>query len=594
MNKPQTPKIKTEWDLKRMFYSSITDPRLKKDVETLTRAYRLFEKKYKNNTKYLSNKNALLQALRDWEKLFETVGGQKPLRYCGYVTDLNGGDKKASALANKLDLELQEEANRVLFFSLNLGTLQPSFQKAILKNKMFKRYHYYLSRVFLRAQYNLSEKEEQLANLLRLPSATMWEEGVSRTVASLTVVHKKEKIPITKALGMLTDLPLKERRTLHTTCMKALWTVGDFAENEINAIYTSKKISDSLRKFSKPYSSTALRHQTGEREVDALVSAVDKAFPIAHRFFKLKKRLLGVSALTYPDRAAKIGTLKQKMTLSQSVEIVRSAFYELGEWYGKLFDTFLKEGRIDVYPKKGKRGGAYCSGTINGPTLVLLNYVGSPRSLITLAHEMGHAVHTELSKSQPALYQGYSTAVAEVASTLFENIVFEKIWEKLSPKEQIIALHDRLNDSMATIFRQIACFKYELAMHNTIRERGSLSKDEMAEMHNTYMQEYLGKAVRLQKEDGAFFINWGHLRYYFYVYSYAYGELVSRTLFGRLKQDPKYLAKIETFLRAGGSKAPRDIFKETGIDVTSPSFFKEGLKNVERDIIRLEQLTKKK
>ncbi len=587
-------KIKTQWDLAGMFYRSLTDPQLRKDIEIAKKAYRSFEKKYKNNKKYLSNDRLLLGAMRDWEKLTEIVGGEKTLRYCDYLCHLDASNKKASALANKLGLEIQEEANRTVFFILELGALTPSRQKSLLKNKTFAPYHYFFSRIFKRAQYNLSEKEEKLMNLLHLPSATMWEDGVSRSVSSLTVLHGKEKLPIAKALAMLPDLPLKERRDLHAKCMETLWTVSDFAESEINAIYTEKKISDSLRKLPKPYSGTVLRHQTGEAEVEALIAAVSSAYPIAHRFLAIKKKLLGVSKLTYADRAAKIGTLKQKMTFADSVEIVRSTFYELGEKYGKLFDTFLEEGRVDVYPKQGKRGGAYCSGGVGTPTLVFLNHVDTVRSLITFAHEMGHAVHTELSKSQPPLYQGYSTAVAEVASTLFENIVFEKVWEKLSPKEQIIALHDRIGDAIATVFRQIACFKYELAMHEAIRARGALSKDEMAEMHNTYMQEYLGKEVKMEKHDGAFFINWSHLRYYFYVYSYAYGELISRALFGRLKKDPQYLSKIERFLSAGGSKAPSDIFKDTGIDVTDPAFFKEGLKNIERDIERLDMLTKKR
>lgn len=588
------PKIKTEWDLAGLFYRSLNDPQLRKDIDTTKAAYHRFEKKYKDNTKYLTDEKELLAALKDWEKLTETVGGHKPLRYCGYLSDLDASNKKATALVNKLSLEIQGEANKVLFFTLNLGTVSVSSQKKLLSDKRFVRYHYFLSRIFKRAKYNLSEKEEQLMNLLDVPSSAMWTDGVSRVTASLTVLHKKEKLPITKALGMLPDLPIKERHELHRKCMEVVWAVADFAESEINAVYTAKKISDDLRKLSKPYSGTALRHQVAEIEIDALVASVKSAFPISHRFYALKKRLLGVSKLTYADRGAKIGTLKQKMAFKDSVELVRGAFYELGTTYGTLFDEFLKEGRIDAYPKKGKHGGAYCSGGIGTPTLVFLNHVDTVRSLMTLAHEMGHAVHTEFSKSQPALYQGYSTAVAEVASTFFENIVFDKVWGKLSPKEQIIALHDRINDSIATVFRQIACFRYELAMHEAIRERGALSKDEMAQMHNTYMQEYLGKDVKLEKQDGAFFIKWDHLRYYFYVYSYAYGELISQALYARYRKDPTYLAKIEQFLSAGGSKAPKDIFKDAGIDVTDPSFFKEGLKNIEEDIKLLERLTKKR
>ncbi len=586
-------KIKTSWDLKGMFYSSLNDPRLVNDIKNAKLAYKAFEKRYKSNKAYLRNEKALLGALKDWKKLLAVVGGQKPLRYCNFRMHLDGSDKKVAAFANKLSLEMEEAANSVLFFELDLGMLPKALQKVVLTKKSFESYGYFFSRILLRSRYKLSEKEERLMNLLALPSGTMWEQGVSRVVSSLTVLYRKEKIPIAKAFKLISDLSLKERHALHKQCMEKLWTVSEFAESEINAIYTTKKISDDLRKYPKPYSATALSHQTSEKEIDALVKTVRAAFPTAHRFYALKKKLLGLKKLTYADRAAKIGTLKQKMTFHESIEIVRSAFYELGERYGTIFDTFLTEGRIDVYPKTGKLGGAYCSHGIGTPTLVFLNHVDTVGSLVTLAHEMGHAVHSELSKSQSVLYQDYSIAVAEVASTLFESIVFEKVLQKLSPQEQVIALHDRINDSVATIFRQIACFSYELAMHTAIRERGALSKDEMATMHNTYMQEYLGSSVKMEKSDGAFFIDWPHIRYSFYVYSYAYGQLISHGLYARFKKDRGYFKKIEKFLSAGGSKSPRDIFKETGIDVADSAFFKEGLQDIEKELDRLEKLTKK-
>jgi oligoendopeptidase F len=585
-------KVQTRWDLPRLFYRSLNDPKLSRDMAALKNAYRIFEQKYKG--KDLTRDTFLLNALRDWGELVGLVGGNKPLRYLGYLTDLDASDKKASAMSNKVSLELQAEANRILFFELELGKIPKSRQKALLADKRFAPYRYFLSCAFLRAEHNLTEKEEQLMGLLSLPAAVMWQEGVEHVVSSLTVLHKKKRIAVTGATEMLSDMPVKERRTLHKKCMETLWTAGDFAEKEINAIYTAKKISDELRGYPLPYSETALSHQTGQKEIEAVVEAVSRGFAVSRRFFDLKRKLLREEYLTYADRGAKIGTLSQKMSFSESVDIVRGAFGDLGSRYEKMFDAFLKEGRIDVYPKAGKRGGAYCSGGIGIPTVVLLNHVDTVRSLMTLAHEMGHAVHTELSKSQPPLYQGYSTAVAEVASTLFENIVFEKVWERLSPKEQIIALHDRLNDAVSTIFRQIACFQYELAMHLAIREKGALSKEEMATMHNTYMGRYLGDSVRLEKDDGAFFIKWPHLRYSFYVYSYAYGELISRALFARFKQDRSYFKEIERFLSAGGSKAPKDIFGEIGIDITDPSFFAEGIRDVEEDLKRLERLTKKR
>jgi oligoendopeptidase F len=256
-------------------------------------------------------------------------------------------------------------------------------------------------------------------------------------------------------------------------------------------------------------------------------------------------------------------------------------------------EGYIKNGQIDVYPKKGKKGGAYCSGSVGLPTYVLLNHASTLDSYKTFAHEMGHAIHTELSKTQPPLYQNYTISVAEVASTLFENFAFDEIFPRLSKKEQIIALHDRINDSISTVFRQIACFNFELDMHKQIRERGALSKEEIAQLHNKHMGAYLGPSFKLKELDGYFFVQWSHIRRHFYVYSYAYGELISKALYAKYKKDPSYIKEIEKFLSAGGSKSPEQIFKDIGIDTSKPQFFVDGLKQIEEDIKELEQLTLK-
>jgi oligoendopeptidase F len=223
---------------------------------------------------------------------------------------------------------------------------------------------------------------------------------------------------------------------------------------------------------------------------------------------------------------------------------------------------------------------------------VLLNHVDSAKSVMTLGHEMGHAIHGELSKVQKPLYENHTISVAEVASTLFENFVFEELLKTMTEKEKIIALHDRIQDDVQTIFRQIACFNFEVELHETIRKNGSLSKEEMGTLMNKHMKAYLGPKFTLTDLDGYFFVSWGHLRMFFYVYSYAYGQLISKALYKKYQADKNYIHEIKKFLSAGGSKSPEDIFKDIGIDTTKPEFFIEGLKSIEEDIERLKKLIK--
>ncbi|HEY4500279.1 MAG TPA: M3 family metallopeptidase, partial [Candidatus Paceibacterota bacterium] len=163
----------------------------------------------------------------------------------------------------------------------------------------------------------------------------------------------------------------------------------------------------------------------------------------------------------------------------------------------------------------------------------------------------------------------------------------------LSKKEKIIALGKRINDDIHTIFRQIACFNFENDLHVAIRREGGMSKTKIRALMNEHMSSYLGPIVHMREIDGNMFVSWSHIRHFFYVYSYAFGQLISRTLYARYKEDKTYLNKIKEFLSAGGSDTPENIFKSIGVDVTKPDFWEKGLKSIEKDIEKLEKLTEK-
>jgi len=172
--------------------------------------------------------------------------------------------------------------------------------------------------------------------------------------------------------------------------------------------------------------------------------------------------------------------------------------------------------------------------------------------------------------------------------------VFDEVFKTLSSKEQIVALHDRINDEVQTTFRQIACFNFELDLHKRIRAEGQISSADIALLLTKNMKAYAGNSVTVSLDDGYFFVPWSHIRRFFYVYTYAYGQLISRALYETWKLDPRYGVKIKQFLSAGGSMSPEDIFKSIGIDTSKNSFFEAGLKGVQEDIKRLEKLTEKK
>jgi oligoendopeptidase F len=428
--------------------------------------------------------------------------------------------------------------------------------------------------------------------LKSIPAYNQWVESTEKVVNKATLEFKGKVMPLSEAMYKIFDLPLPDRYELHDKVMAVLGTLTDTAESEINAVFTNKKIDDGLRGYAEAYDATVLGYQNDKKSVKALVSAVTEENYISHRFYTLKAKLLGLKKLRYADRAVGIAKETPKVTFEEGVAILREVFGSLDSRYLTILNSFLEKGQIDVYPTVGKRGGALCSDSQNSPTFVLLNYTDTMDQVSTFAHEMGHAIHTELSKSQPVFYQSYSISTAEVASTLFESFVFEALLEKMSEEQKIAALSTKINDDVQTIFRQIACFNFELNLHTEIRKKGGLSTPEISALLVKNMSAYLGPVVEMKPEDGFQFVSWSHIRNFFYVYSYAFGQLISKALYAEYKKDKKFIVKINQFLSAGGSDSPENIFKLIGIDVTKPDFWKKGLQSIEKDINMLEKLTK--
>jgi len=591
MSDKNSMKYKTEWDLEHL-YKSPTDPQIDKDIAKVEKEIKIFVNKYSKNEEYLKDPKALREAFDIEEKIGTLPGSVKPIRYLYLLKDSGDTSPIIDKQMNLLINRLTKLGNTTLFFNLKLGKVSKEIQKKFINSDELKPYKYQLKKFFETSKYDLSEPEEKIFNLLSNPSAGMWIDGVEKSLNKKTVLHKGKEIPLPEAFGIYSDLPTKDRRELFSKIMLKQKELGDFAESEINALFTKKKISDELRGLKKPYTATLLSHETEEKQVEAFVELITKNFPVAHSFYELKKKILGLEKLTYADRAAKIGKINRKFDFETSSEILLEAFGKVDKQFEDILKSYLDNGQIDVFPKKGKTGGAYCSSESTLPTMVLLNHTNDFNSVTTFAHEMGHAIHSELSSTQPYHYQGYSTAVAETASTFFENFVFEALFEKLSDKEKIVALHDKIQGAIATIFRQVAVFNFELELHNTIREHGYVDQDEIVEMMNKHMQSYTGKSMEFSPLDGYFFVGWSHIRRPFYVYSYAFGELISSALYAEYTKNPEYISKVKNFLKAGSSKSPYNIFKDTGIDINDMEFFKKGIDLIKKDIARLKDLTK--
>lgn len=588
---PTLKKPKLQWDLKGLFYTSDTDPQLEKDAIIYERAVQKFVKKYRNKG-FTKDVKILLQALQDNEKLAARAEGARIMRYLGFRTVLNVNDSTADKKAQIMSQRFRKLSNELLFFKLELGQIPKPEQRNLLADPSLAHFRYYLATVFEDAKHHLTESEERILTLRANTSSGMWADAVEKVTSNRTVVFKKHTYSVPEALEILDTLSWNDKHVLWDKLMDEMVKIGEFAEHELTAIVTHEKISDELRGFKKPYSGTILAYENDEKAVEALVEAIStKGFALSKKFYQLKAKLHGVKNIPYANKYDPIGDLPQP-TFEQSVELCRDVFYGLKTEYGKIFDDMLIGGQIDVYPKKGKRGGAFMSATVGLPTFVMLNHVANVKSLETLAHEMGHAVHAERSKMQSALYEDFSTTTAETASTLFEQLTSQALLQALPEDQQIIFLHDKISRDIATIQRQIAFFNFELEMHERIRAEGALTSSELATMMQKHLRSYLGTGVDVTEKDGYSYVYIPHIRYGFYVYTYTYGHLMSNLMIQKYTANPSYVDKIDTFLTAGGSDTVENIFAKIGINAKKIDTFLESLKTQEEEIKLLTKLTR--
>jgi oligoendopeptidase F len=250
--------------------------------------------------------------------------------------------------------------------------------------------------------------------------------------------------------------------------------------------------------------------------------------------------------------------------------------------FADIYDGFLRNGQFDVYPRKGKGSGAFCvHHLMSQPTYILLNHTNKLSDVLTLAHELGHGINNELIREkQHSLDFGTPTSTAEVASTFMEDFVLREILRRAGDELRLSIMMMKLKDDVSTIFRQIACYRFEQDLHRAFREKGYLSKEEIGRLFQTHMADYMGDAVEQSEGSENWWVYWSHIRQFFYVYSYASGLLISKSLQNAVHRQPAFIRKVKGFLSAGLSESPKNIFAKLGIDISDTNFWDKGLDEV--------------
>lgn len=593
-------RAKTEWDLEPLFKND-NDPGMKKERNKVTEETKKFVKKWKNNGSYLTDAKSLKQALDDYEKWNRLYGpGLKELYYFTYRNSQNQLDKPIKAKLNQANDFAQKISNEMEFFYLSLGKIKKEKQKEFLKKNELSDYRHFLEKIFAHAKYFLSEAEEKIINLKQTTAFDNW---VMMTEAFLSKEErvildedgKKKNKNFNEISALLSSGKKKVRDGANKAFNEILSEHAELAEHEINSVLQDKKVNDELRGFERPDSARHMSDDVSTKMVDVLDEAVRARFDISARFYKLKAKLLGKKKLKYHERGVEYGKINKKYTYDEALNLVLKVFSGLDPEFGSILDDFIRNGQIDVYPRKGKTGGAFCSnGLPIQPTYILLNFTGKLNDVLTIAHEAGHGINTELTrKKENALNFDHPLAVAEVASTFMEGFVLDELLKTADDELRLKISIDKLGDAVSAIHRQIACYNFEKDLHAAFRKSGYLPKEEIGSIFRKNMEAYMGSSVEQSPGSENWWIYWSHIRSYFYVYSYASGLLIAKSLQKSIKEDPGFTKKVKSILSIGLSQSPVEIFAKAGIDITKKQFWDKGLEEIDELLSETEKLAKK-
>lgn len=586
--------MQTNWNLS-LLYKSENDPRIQKDIDISIENVKTFVKKWKQNKEYTKDPKVLKHALDEYENLWATTGiCSKP----SYYFDLrNSQDQTNSSVKEKLSKISDicvNLGNEIQFFELNIAKIPKSRQILFLENKDLLAYRHYLVRIFKESKYLLSDKEEKIFNLTSRTAYENWVAMLNELTdkQSATILDEKlneKKVSYNEIMGFLQSTNKKVRKYASVKFNEINSRYAEIAEFEINSVLGAKKAEDEYRKIPRPDLGRHLADDIESEIVDTLVETVTKHFDISQRYYKRKAELMGQKKLVYYERNVPLKGNHKEYSYYESLELVQKIFNNLDEEFGEIVKRYIANGQYDVYPKEGKSGGAFCASMKKDlPTFILLNHKNKLTDVTTLAHESGHGIHAELHKKQNALYDSSPIALAEVASTFFEDFVYDEVLKGIRDEKELTTLLDgKLMDDISTIFRQVAFYNFEKELHHDFREKGFLTKEYISDLFCKHMKAYLGDAV---DEDEGMRNGWiyvGHFRRFFYVYSYASGLLISKALQNMVKSDKKNIVLVKRFMSSGSSMSPKELFSTLGIDISKKDIWENGIRSIKETLNKL-------
>jgi oligoendopeptidase F len=520
----------------------------------------------------------LAQALVEYAALF--ISRNKPGAYASLLFTTRLTDPACGALLQRCREVGSAVATNLVFFDLEIAGIPDARFAEIIEADCLQEYRYHLIREREQGKHYLSEAEERIlvktANCRGSAFGRLSSELGAR--AKYTVGDKE--MGQSEALSLLYSPDREVRKSAAegvTATMKDLAHVGSFI---FNTMLHEKDVMDTLRGHAEPEHSRHLANDLDPAVVQTVVDVCVANFATVADYYELKGELLGIKDLTHYDRYAPMGDAETDFSYDEARDLVLDAFGEFSPKLREMTEPFFEKNWIDAAVDEGKQGGAYCSPvTPDLHPYVFMNFTGKGRDVMTLAHELGHGIHDVLaSRNNP--YNYYPVLpLAETASTFAEMLVFDRLLGQLdSPKDRLALLCDKLENSFATVYRQISMYRFEQRAHRLRREQGEQSTEAYNAVWQEAMSEMFGDSLEMGEGHAWWWLYIPHVVHTpFYVYAYAFGELLVYALYARYKAEgDSFLEGYFELLASGGCDRPAKLVAALGIDIADSAFWQGG------------------
>lgn len=528
-------------------------------------------------------------ALQEYDSLVEGLGAIMSYVFLQFAID----SKKYGALYANYELQCNALYSKVMFFELEFADLDSAKMNSfIAKNE---KYAFFLQNIKENKKYKLSLAEEQVIMKLSPVGSDAFARLFDESLANMRfqgVVSEKE-IGEEEILALLHAKERKIRKKAHKNFTKGLRKHSHLLTYILNMVRKEVAIMQQLRGYEKRETFRHISNQTTQESVDSMIECVNANMNLVHGYYRVKGQLLGYKLKDY-DRYAPLGLAKKNTDMKFEdalYETLRSLHHFSPKFY-EIAKEAVSNGWIDSHPKEAKRGGAFSHGCVpSAHPYVMLNFTGNRRDAFTIAHELGHAIHQELSKIQGALNHDTPLTTAETASVFAEMLLFDNMKKTLQGRALLDVYAGKIEDVFSTLFRQIVMTNFERAIHE---QDGELQSEDFDRIWLEANQKMFGKSVHLTKKYAKW---WSYIPHFihspFYCYAYSYGQLLVLALFGlykRSKDKEQFIQTYTQFLSAGGSKSPRDLILAFGFDVNESAFWEIGMSEVRTMLQEFETL----